>query len=131
MESTIVRTFETLVMLVGPAGRMADRVTARFETARIRVVRVGHVAAAGERLAVAMPQLVLVLGDLHEGERDALADRTTAVGALLMQVDPEIDDETLDELLERATEAALERRLLREQGNPSVDAGWDDEAEGG
>jgi hypothetical protein len=128
VESTIVRTFETTVMIVGPAGRMAERVTARFEAARIRVVRAGHVAAAGERLAVAMPQLVLVIGEVRADERDFLADRATAVGALVMHVDPVLDDETLEEILERGVEAALERRILRERGNdPTADVadGWD------
>lgn len=127
MESTIVRTFETTVMIVGPGGLRADRVTARFEAARIRVVRAGHVPAAGERLAVAMPQLVLVIGEFSAAERDFLADRTTAVGALLMHVDPALDDETLEEILERGVEAALERRLLREQSSATneVGGGWE------
>ncbi len=126
MESTIVRTFETTVMIVGPRGRMADRVTARFEAARIRVVRAAHVPAAGERLAVAMPQLVLVLGEVSADERDFLADRATAVGALLMHVDPALDDETLEEILERGVEAALERRILRDQSSATAEAdGWE------
>lgn len=129
MESTVVRLFETTVMLVGPAGKMADRATRRFEQARIRVVRAGHAAAAGERLAVAMPQLVLLIGELHPDEREMLGDRATAVGALVMHLDPALDDETLDPLLDRATEAALERRLLRDKedygGLEVVEPGWE------
>jgi hypothetical protein len=106
-------------MLVGPNGDVADKVTRGFEYARVRVVRVGHAAAACERLAVAMPQVVVVLGTLRADERDALTDRATAVGALVMYVDPELDDETLDELVARAAQAAIERKLVRDESGPA------------
>lgn len=66
-----------------------------------------------------MPQVVVVLGTLHADERDALADRATAVGALLMYVDPELDAETLSDLVARAAEAAIERKLLRDESGPA------------
>lgn len=136
MELTIVRTVSTTAMLVGPNGEVADKVAGRFEKSRVRVVRVVHAAAACERLAVAMPQVVVVLGTLHADERDALADRATAVGALLMYIDPELDQETLNELVARAAQAAIERKLLRDDSGPAgavsdsadgdddVDSGW-------
>lgn len=119
MERTVIRTVSMTAMLVGPNSPVADKVTGGFERARVRVVRVGHAAAACERLAVAMPQVVVVLGALHTAERDALSDRATAVGALLMYVDPELDHETLDELVERAAQAAFERKLLRDESGPA------------
>jgi hypothetical protein len=119
VESTIIRTVTMTAMLVGPNGAVADKVTGGFESARVRVVRVGHAAAACERLAVAMPQVVVVLGTLRADERDALADRATAVGALLMYVDPELDQETLDELVARAAQAAFERKLQRDESGPA------------
>jgi hypothetical protein len=106
-------------MLVGPSGVVSERVAGRFEEAHVNVVRVAHAAAACERLAVAMPQVVVVLGTLRADERDALADRATAVGALLMYVDPELDAETLEELVSRAAQAAVERKLLRDESGPA------------
>ena len=106
-------------MLVGPAGMVAEKVASAFELGSIRVVRVGHAAAACERLAVAMPQVVVVLGALHPAERDALGDRATAVGALVLHVDPAIDDESLSDLIGRAGEAALARQQARDAVPPS------------
>ncbi|MDB4936968.1 MAG: hypothetical protein JWP87_3940 [Labilithrix sp.] len=106
-------------MLVGPDGGASENVAQRFERARMRVVRVAHAAAACERLAVAMPQVVIVLGTLRSDERDALADRATAVGALVMHVDPELDEETLQELVARAAQAAIERKLQRDESGPA------------
>lgn len=119
MERTKIRTVSMTAMLVGPNGPVADKVTAGFEQARVRVVRVGHAAAACERLAVAMPQVVVVLGTLHADERDALSDRATAVGALLMHIDPELDQETLDDLVARAAIVAFERKLIRDESGPA------------
>jgi len=119
VDSTIIRTVTMTAMLLGPNGEVADRVASRFAEAHLNVVRVGHAAAACERLAVAMPQVVVVLGTLRPDERDALADRATAVGALLMYVDPELDAETLEELVTRAAQAAIERKILRDASDPS------------
>jgi hypothetical protein len=100
----------------------------------VRVVRVDHATAAYESLAVAMPQVVIVLGSLRADERNELADRATAVGALLMHVDPDLDPDALDDLVDRAAQAALERKLARdddekEPGPPSsaeddIDSHW-------
>jgi hypothetical protein len=117
--STIIRRVSMTAMLVGPIGEVADQVAARFERAGFSVVRVVHAAAACERLAVAMPQVAVVLGMLRADERDALSDRTTAVGALLMYVDPQLDPETLEELVTRAATAAIERKILRDESGPA------------
>lgn len=119
MESTIIRQVNMTAMLVGPSGRVADDVTEYFAQARVTVVRVMHTAAACERLAVSMPQVVVVLGTLRADERDALADRATAVGALLMYFDPELDAETLQDLVGRAAQAAVERKLIRDESGPA------------
>lgn len=136
MDSTIIRNVSMTAMLLGPNGEVADRVASRFEEAHLKVVRVGHAAAACERLAVTMPQVVVVLGTLRPDERDALVDRATAVGALLMYVDPELDAETLEELVTRAAQAAIERRISRDEsaqsGTPraeSPDPSADDEVD--
>ncbi|MDB5219199.1 MAG: hypothetical protein JWO86_7126 [Myxococcaceae bacterium] len=119
MESTIIRQVNMTAMLVGPNGRVADDVAMYFSQARVHVVRVMHSAAACERLAVSMPQVVVVLGTLRADERDALADRATAVGALLMYFDPELDAETLQDLVARAAQAAVERKLVRDESGPA------------
>ena len=119
MDSTIIRQVNMTAMLVGPNGKVADDVAEYFALARVIVVRVVHAAAACERLAVSMPQVVVVLGTLRPDERDALADRATAVGALLMYFDPQLDPETLQELVGRAAQAAIERKMLRDESGPA------------
>ena len=119
MDITLIRNVSMSAMLVSPNGAVADRVASRFEEAHVKVVRVAHAAAACERLAVAMPQVVVVLGTLRSDERDALSDRATAVGALLMYVDPELDAETLEELVARAAQAAIERKIQRDDSGPA------------
>ena len=108
-------------MLIGPADGVA-RVAALFEAAHVRVVSERHARAAGERLADVMPQVVVVLSRVEADERAALADRATAVGALIMYVDPELDTETLDELVNRAVRTALERRLKAQEAEAKADA---------
>lgn len=115
VDSTVIRHVSMTVMLVAPRGPIADDVALRFERARVLLTRVASAAAACERMAVAMPQVVVVLGSLTAEERDALNDRATAVGALVMHVDPALDDATMQDLVERAARVAIERSLEREQ----------------
>jgi hypothetical protein len=105
------------VMLVAPRGPLADDVTERFERARVLLTRVASAAAACERMAVAMPQVVVVLGNVTAEEHDALSDRATAVGALVMYVDPALEEAAMQEVVERAARVAIERSLLREQAS--------------
>lgn len=121
MDSTAVRTLDTTVMLVGPNPGLGDKVAQAFQETNIRVIRVAHAAAACERLAVAMPQVVVVIGSLHADERDALSDRTTAVGAVLMYVDAASKGDNLDEIVRRAAAAAVERKLQRDDLELSED----------
>ncbi len=119
MDSTIIRQVNMTAMLVGPTGPVADLVTQYFAQARITVVRVVHATAGCERMAVSMPQVVVVLGTLRADEREALADRATAVGALLMYIDPELDADTLRDLVARAAQAAVDRKLVRDESGPA------------
>ncbi len=138
VDSTVVRNLSTKAVLIGPEPSVV-RVAAIFEAAYVRVVSAPNARAAGESLADVMPQVIIVLLRLEADERAALADRATAVGALVMHVDPELDEETLDELVNRAVRTALERRLksqeaeekARESAHSSeapsseeVDEGW-------
>jgi hypothetical protein len=117
VDSTVIRQVSMTVMLVAPKGAIADDVAARLELARVLLTRVASAAAACERMAVAMPQVVLVLGTITPEEREALGDRATAVGALVMYVDPELDESTMQELVERAARLAIERSLAREKAS--------------
>jgi len=112
-------------MLVGPDGDAADKVAAGFEHAFVRVVRARSSAAACESLPVTMPQIVVVIGTLRADERDSIADRATAVGALVLDVDPELDEETLAELISRAASAALTRKIMRDDSGPAGAAEMD------
>lgn len=114
-DSTVYRHLDTCVLFVGGEGELAASSAAVFEQVQIRVVRVGHPAAAFERIPVVMPQMILVLEPLHGSERDELNERAKAVGALLVNVDPGLDAETRAELLERAAKAAFERGLVRDE----------------
>jgi hypothetical protein len=117
VDSTVIRHVSMTVMLVAPRGPISDDVALRFERARVLLTRISSSAAACERMAVAMPQVVVVLGSVTAEERDALNDRATAVGALVMYVDPALDDATMQELVERAARVAIERSLAREQAS--------------
>ena len=123
-------------MVIGAAGSTASRATTAFEAMRILVVRVADAPGACERIAVDMPQVVLVLHMLRTDEREALGDRATAVGALLVDVDPELDDASFEVLVERTVHAAIQRKLVRDEAEANtrtappetsndVDAGWD------
>ena len=115
MDSTVIRQLSMTVMLVAPRGPVSDDVALRFERARVLLTRSSSTASACERMAVAMPQVVVMLGAVTAEERDALNDRATAVGALVMYVDPALDEATMQELVERAARVAIERSLAREQ----------------
>ncbi len=122
MDATLVRTRALAAMVVGARGRNALRVVDAFERQRIIVLRADDIATACDRLPVDMPHLVLVFTAIRDDERDALADRATAVGALVVNVDPELDDTTFAELVDRSVRAAIERRLIREQRDSEVRA---------
>jgi len=126
VDSTVVRNLSTTAVLVGEQNAL-ERVAALFEAAYVRVVSSPNAAAAGNRLADVMPQVVVILGTLRPDERSELTDKATAVGALVMNIDPELDRETLDELVNRAVRTARARRLRAEtneheaEGAPSTD----------
>lgn len=92
------------------------RVVTAFEQKRIVTLREDTIAAACERIAVDMPHVVLALvPPRDDAERDALAERALAVGALVVHLDPVMDAATFNEILENTVRAAIERKLLREE----------------
>jgi hypothetical protein len=66
-----------------------------------------------------MPQVVVVLGSLRAEEHDALADRATAVGALVVEIAPLLDDATIAELARRAAKAAIDRMSMSGEAAPT------------
>jgi hypothetical protein len=115
VESTVYRHLDTAALIIGPESELAKRCKAHLELVQIRVVRVLDTTEAAQQIASVMPQLVVVLGALKPEERGPLSDRTTAVGAITVQIDPNIDNETLETLLDRAAQAAVDRGLTRDE----------------
>lgn len=115
MDSTVYRHLDTAALIIGPESELAQRCKAHLEQVQIRVVRVLDANEALSHVAQVMPQLVVVLGELPEEERAPLSDRTLAVGAITVQIDPDIDVETLETLLDRAAQAAIDRGLTRDE----------------
>src|SRR4051812_24750394 len=76
LEPTVVREHGTTILVVGPSGRNADRVTAALEQAKMRVVRVGSAPVASQKLAGVMPQVVVLVSTPSTAQRDELADHS-------------------------------------------------------
>ena len=141
MDATLIRTRPLAALIVGATGINVLRVVTAFERRRILTVRADDIPSACERIAVDMPHVVLVLvPPRSQAERDALADRALAVGALVVEVDPNLDEVTFQQVLEDTVQAALEHKLAREAAETpprasgasdfpppeEIDGGWDD-----
>lgn len=101
-------------MLVGAGGASEAAMSAvaeAFEGLGLVAFRSASLREACDTLAIVMPRVVVVLGSLAAGEREALTDRATAVGALVVQMDPALDRETVLEFVGRAAAVARERTL--------------------
>lgn len=141
MDATLIRSRPLSALIIGATGINVLRVVTAFERRRINAVRCDDIASGCDRIAVEMPHVVLVLVPVpSEAERDALADRTLAVGALLVHVDPHADEAAFQEILEQTVERALQHKLIREQAEvqtlaagatdtlptEDLDDGWDE-----
>lgn len=104
---TIQRVAAPTGILVGLPDALANHCMEVLDERGLRVLRVGHVAAASERIPVVMPQIVIVSGGVHQDELDALNDRCVAVGADVIQVAPDADLAALTTTLEQAARRAL------------------------
>jgi hypothetical protein len=102
-------------MLVGVAEPLAGFCSAALVAGGLRVLRVGHVAAAGERIPVIMPQVVVISTTLAKEDREMLADRCVAVGAEMFDVTPDADADAgaLEKALKEAAHMATIRSLRR------------------
>ncbi len=111
---TIQRVATPSALLVALPEQLAARCTAVLGSTGLRVLRMGHVAAACERIPVVMPQLVVVssgAGTLAEPDLEMITDRCVAVGAQLMQIEDGVPTATLASELRQAASAALLRAM--------------------
>ena len=101
--------------MVGVAEPLATTVTEALADGGLRVLRVGHVTAACERIPVVMPQLVVVSTTVRPEDVEPLAERCVAVGAELLRVPPEMegDGTAFRKTLRDAANTALIRSLRR------------------
>lgn len=100
-------------ILIGVAEPLATSCSDVLANGGLRVLRVGHVAAACERIPVVMPQLVVVPSTMGQEDSETLADRCVAVGAEVFKVAPEADVQAIRKSLKEAANMALIRSLRR------------------
>lgn len=112
-QRTIQRVVAPTAMLIGLADELASTCGAILTSTGLKVLRVAHVAAACERIPVAMPQLVLVSTTLPSDDRETITDRCVAVGAEVLRVEPNVDLQVFGELLRNAADTAFVRSLRR------------------
>lgn len=106
-------------MVVGPSGPNADRVTAALEQARVKVVRVGSAPVACEKLAGAMPQVVILVAPQIAPLRADLADRAEAVGAVVMDVDAALEGDAYEDVVNEIITTAITRKMERDEVVPT------------
>jgi hypothetical protein len=117
---TLVRQHDTTVMVVGPSGPNAERVSKALELARVRIVRVGSAPVACEKLAGAMPQVVILVAPVTQpSARGLLTDRADAVGAIVMEVDPRLEGDEYEDVVNDVITTAITRKMARDDMEPS------------
>jgi hypothetical protein len=110
---TIQRVATPTAILVGLPEPLASWVADVLADGGLKVLKVGHVAAACERLPVVMPQLVVVPAALAQADRETIEDRCVAVGAQLKAIDVEAQPTMHLAMLKDAANEALIRALRR------------------
>jgi hypothetical protein len=111
---TIQRVATPTAILVGVAEPLATVCADVLAAGGLKVLRVGHVAAACERIPVVMPQIVVVSTTMRPDDTEMLADRCVAVGAEVIKLAPEsAADGAVRTLLKDAANMALIRSLRR------------------
>jgi hypothetical protein len=108
---TVQRFATPTGILVGLPDDLANICTEALGDGGLRVLRVGHVAAASERIPVVMPQLVVVSATVKEVELEVLHDRCVAVGAEVIRVPNDVDHTVLEATLKNAANNALIKAL--------------------
>lgn len=77
--------------------------------AGLRIHRVAHAAAASERIAVLLPQLVVVPATMKSRDLDVIEDRAIAVGAIVLHLDPDHGYDVLMAQLEETVRQVHQR----------------------
>jgi hypothetical protein len=95
-------------MLVEVAPRLVEPCTKLLTGHGYRVVSVGHVPAACERMAVLMPILVVGDADMQPLVRDELRERAVAVGAQIVWLPHDAEEAFVVSSLRIAAVSALE-----------------------
>ena len=106
---TIQRKTTPTAMLVGLPDALGPTCATALTDGGLRVLRVGHVAAAAERIPVIMPQLVVIPAGMSRSDSDLLADGCVAVGAEVLTVEADADLVKLSARLKDAANMALVR----------------------
>jgi hypothetical protein len=107
-KSTFPRLREATAMFVGMEPSLAEECEFVLSTIGYRVLKVGHAAAACERIPVAMPTIVVITSNAKENERADLQERVIAVGAKLVVTPALADPEGVLAIVREAAIAALE-----------------------
>lgn len=110
---TIPRIASPTAMLVGLPDELSARSAELLADGGLRTLKVGHVAAASERIPIVMPHLVVVPTTLSPTEDETLADRCVAVGAEMLKIAPGTDSRALEVLLKDAANSAIVHALRR------------------
>lgn len=104
---TVQRIARPTGILIGLSDELAALCAQVLAEGGLQILRVGHVAAACERIPVTMPQLVVVASSLHPAEVDMLTDRCVAVGAEILHISPSDSPQVLRPILQKAADQAL------------------------
>lgn len=111
--ATIQRIATPTAILVGLPEDLAAECIETLSDGGLKVLKVGHVAAACERIPVVMPQLVVTTTALNAQDAETLNDRCVAVGAEIIKITPGQDLRALAVQLKDAANMALIRALRR------------------
>lgn len=111
--ATIQRIATPTAILVGLPEDLAATCIETLSDGGLKVLKVGHVAAACERIPVIMPQLVITTTALLPHDAETLNDRCVAVGAEVIRIAPNQHRGALAVLLKDAANMALIRALRR------------------
>lgn len=109
--ATVQRFATPTGILVSLPDELATLCTDLLSDDGLRVLRVGHVAAASERIPVVMPQLVVISATVRDAELEVLNDRCVAVGAEVIRVPHDVDRTALKTALKNAASNAMIKAL--------------------
>lgn len=111
MRGTLQRIPTPTAVLVVLPDALADTCQEVLADAGVRVLRVGSVAAAAERIPVTMPQLVVVSTLMSAPDLEVVNDRCVAVGAEILKLDPDTSPRATAALVRTSARNALIRAL--------------------